>query len=200
MSYRMIAFLQKTFFALAIILLVILIFYLWIQLAGESAENNTLPVIHFNREPRGVFRIRILRKAPNKVPAKDSKNPTKYYENLQEHDNDSQNSHNHQVISGLARKYKRLVELSSFVQSNSQISELLKAGISLEELKIAKINECLDSRQFEREIAKDKADGQAAGVTGTPSFLIGNDKDGFTKVVGSQPYSVFKQVIDAKLG
>lgn len=66
-------------------------------------------------------------------------------------------------------------------------------------LNMGQFNRCFDNRQFESEINEDRADGFSAGVTGTPTFLIGNDKSGFTKVVGSQPYAVFKQVIDAKL-
>lgn len=66
-------------------------------------------------------------------------------------------------------------------------------------LDMGRFNTCLDNRQFEDEINKDRADGFSQGVTGTPTFLIGNDDVGFTKVVGSQPFSVFKQVIDAKL-
>ncbi len=63
-----------------------------------------------------------------------------------------------------------------------------------------KFNNCLGSRQSENEINKDKSDGQAAGISGTPTFLIGNDKNGFTKLSGSQPFAAFKQIIDAKLG
>ncbi|KKT82729.1 MAG: DSBA oxidoreductase, partial [Candidatus Yanofskybacteria bacterium GW2011_GWA2_44_9] len=44
------------------------------------------------------------------------------------------------------------------------------------------------------EVEKDAVDGAAAGVTGTPTTFING-----IKVVGAQPYSVFKQVIDAEL-
>lgn len=56
------------------------------------------------------------------------------------------------------------------------------------------IDTCLDSGKFASEVAKDLADGQAAGVQGTPSFVINGQL-----LVGAQPYTAFKQTIDAAL-
>lgn len=61
-------------------------------------------------------------------------------------------------------------------------------------LNTAEFNECLDSGSMAAEVAKDMRDGQAVGITGTPGFII-NGK----KVSGAQPFSAFKQVIDAAL-
>ena len=45
-----------------------------------------------------------------------------------------------------------------------------------------------------REIQKDVSDGSAAGISGTPGFIING------KVIsGAQPFSVFQQIIDAEL-
>jgi len=41
--------------------------------------------------------------------------------------------------------------------------------------------------------------GKDSGVTGTPTFYIGNSGIGYLTVVGNQPYSVFKQTIDTQL-
>lgn len=60
-------------------------------------------------------------------------------------------------------------------------------------------NQCLDSGKYAQEVQKDFQDGVNAGVSGTPTFFIGNPKDGYTAVVGAQPYSVIKQVIDSML-
>jgi len=60
-------------------------------------------------------------------------------------------------------------------------------------------NQCLDSEKHAQEVQKDFQDGVTAGVTGTPTFFIGNSKDGYTAIVGAQPYSVLKQVIDSLL-
>ncbi len=38
------------------------------------------------------------------------------------------------------------------------------------------------------------------GATGTPTFFIGNEKDGFIKLVGAQPYATFQRVLDNLLG
>ena len=69
------------------------------------------------------------------------------------------------------------------------------AGLGLD---TGEFNQCLDSGKMAAETAKDEKDGQDAGVTGTPAFMI-NGK----LIVGAQPFSVFKQAIDdelAKLG
>ena len=57
-----------------------------------------------------------------------------------------------------------------------------------------KFNDCLDSGKFADEISKDTADGAAAGVSGTPGFII-NGK----LVSGAQPFAVFKSAIEAEL-
>ena len=57
-----------------------------------------------------------------------------------------------------------------------------------------KFNSCLDSGKMASEISKDMADGSSYGVQGTPAFFI-NGK----LVSGAQPFSAFKQAIDAEL-
>jgi predicted DsbA family dithiol-disulfide isomerase len=70
---------------------------------------------------------------------------------------------------------------------------------------IPKFKECLDSGKHADEIKKDTAEGQKAGVSGTPSSLLGwVQPDGKTvkavKIVkGAQPYSAFKDAIDSLL-
>ncbi len=67
----------------------------------------------------------------------------------------------------------------------------------------------LDSKQFEScystakyagEISKDSADAIQYGVTGTPTFFIGNDKEGFVKIVGNSPFALFQETINRQLG
>ncbi len=62
-------------------------------------------------------------------------------------------------------------------------------------LNTEQFNSCLDSGKYASEVQKDFSDGQAAGVSGTPTFFI-NGK----KVVGAQPYEAFEQVINQELG
>jgi protein-disulfide isomerase len=70
-------------------------------------------------------------------------------------------------------------------------------------LNVNQFQQCLDSGKFKDEVAKDMADGTKAGVSGTPSWFIGTStKDGMidgTFIVGAQPFSAFKTIIDEKL-
>lgn len=55
-------------------------------------------------------------------------------------------------------------------------------------------NNCLDNGDMTEEVQKDTADGSRYGVSGTPAFFING-----IKLVGAQPFSAFKQIIDAEL-
>jgi len=70
-------------------------------------------------------------------------------------------------------------------------------------LDVNEFQQCLDSGKFKNEIEKDIADGKAAGVSGTPTWFIGaSTSDGNidgTKILGAQPFSAFKTVIDEML-
>ncbi len=57
-----------------------------------------------------------------------------------------------------------------------------------------KFNQCLDNRETLAVVQKDMADGNAAGVNGTPTSFV-NGK----KIVGAQSFASFKQLIDAEL-
>jgi len=62
-------------------------------------------------------------------------------------------------------------------------------------LDMAKFSDCLDSGRFEQAVKGDFADGQLAGVRGTPSFFING-----RMVVGAKPFESFQEVIEAELG
>lgn len=68
-------------------------------------------------------------------------------------------------------------------------------------LNVSQFQQCLDSGKYKDEVAKDIADGTAAGVSGTPTWFIG--KSGATidgaRIVGAQPYAAFKTIIDQQL-
>lgn len=61
-------------------------------------------------------------------------------------------------------------------------------------LNTGEFNTCLDSGKYAEKINEDLTLGQSQGVRGTPGFIV----DG-TVVSGAQPFSVFKQIIDASL-
>jgi protein-disulfide isomerase len=69
-----------------------------------------------------------------------------------------------------------------------------------EELKLdrPRFEKCLAGEKYKAEIAKDMSDAQAAGISGTPTFVIGRtvgeEVDG-VRVLGAHPYATF----DAKL-
>ncbi len=60
-------------------------------------------------------------------------------------------------------------------------------------------NECLDSGKYLNEVNNDLKEGNSYGITGTPSFFIGNEKSGYIKLTGAQPYSVFQNIFDQLL-
>ena len=61
------------------------------------------------------------------------------------------------------------------------------------------IADCLTSEKYAAEVRKDLSDGQAAGVRGTPAFLIIDKKGTSTLLSGAQPYSAFKTALDKAL-
>ena len=62
------------------------------------------------------------------------------------------------------------------------------------------ISSCLDSGKYKSEVAKDTSDAAAAGLQGTPGFVImkSGDKEGAT-LKGAYPLSAFKQALDAEI-
>ena len=58
----------------------------------------------------------------------------------------------------------------------------------------------MKSEKIADEVNKDALDAARVGATGTPAFYIGNEKDGFIKLSGAQPYLNFQVAIDAQLG
>jgi competence protein ComEC len=65
-------------------------------------------------------------------------------------------------------------------------------------LDVTKFKACIDSDKYKAAIDKDIAEGTAAGVTGTPSFVLGRIQNGKiegVRIVGAMPYAQF----DAKI-
>jgi len=58
-------------------------------------------------------------------------------------------------------------------------------------LEPAKFDQCLDSQKYQNEVMKDRMDGEAAGVQGTPTFFINGRVMG-----GAQQYPEYKKLID----
>jgi len=59
----------------------------------------------------------------------------------------------------------------------------------------AKFDTCLDSGKYQTRISETSNEGTILGINGTPSFFI-NGK----LLIGAQPFSMFKAIIDKELG
>ena len=72
-------------------------------------------------------------------------------------------------------------------------------------LDMSNFRSCMEERRFEKEIRSDLQDAKQLSVTATPSFVIGlTPSEGQPMTVlqslrGAQPFSQFKQVLDALL-
>jgi protein-disulfide isomerase len=69
-------------------------------------------------------------------------------------------------------------------------------------LDVAAFGNCFASRKYDKQIQQDILDGRRAGISGTPSFVIGRVRDNAVEgplIAGSMPYSVFEQALTAAL-
>ncbi len=66
-------------------------------------------------------------------------------------------------------------------------------------LQTASFDSCMKSPDISEEINDDLLDAAKYGATGTPTFFIGNEKDGYVKITGAQAYSTFQRIIDDQL-
>lgn len=72
--------------------------------------------------------------------------------------------------------------------------ERLLANASEVGLDAAAFGACLDDRRHHAAIEADTAAAAGLGLTGTPTFVIGDQR-----IVGAQPFEIFAQAIDAAL-
>ena len=88
------------------------------------------------------------------------------------------------------------------VNAEALKAEQLASYAANVKMDVAKFKSCLDSDKFKGDIDKNIAEGMAAGVNGTPSFVIGyleNDKLQGVRLVGAMPYADFDAKIQAML-
>ncbi len=72
-------------------------------------------------------------------------------------------------------------------------ADLTKAAVNLG-MNGTQFENCLNNKTDDKIVTQDLSDGQAAGVTGTPTFFVNGQM-----LVGAQPYSAFKTLIDQEL-
>ena len=97
---------------------------------------------------------------------------------------------------------KIFVEQDKFGQgtiSNITKDDVKKWALDLG-LSATEFNSCLDTGKYNSVVQSNISDGSAAGVGGTPSFLIGKRGGTGQLLVGAQPYTSFKAAIDSLLG
>jgi protein-disulfide isomerase len=91
-----------------------------------------------------------------------------------------------------------------FANQNALAPDALLKHAEALGLDTAKFKECLDSGKAAEAVKKQMAEGQKAGITGTPGFLIGFvEPDGKVKatkkISGAVPYTNFKTTLDEML-
>ncbi len=83
---------------------------------------------------------------------------------------------------------------------SSKLQKILTKYAANLGLQGASFESCMQSQEIADEVNADFLQAAQYGATGTPTFFIGNEKIGFIKLVGAQPYAVFQGVIDNQLG
>jgi protein-disulfide isomerase len=90
-----------------------------------------------------------------------------------------------------------------FAEQEKKGSGTTISGITVDDVKkwaqqigldSAAFDQCLNSDKYAQEVKDDLADGEKAGVSGTPSFVINGQL-----LEGAQPFSAFKAVLDKVL-
>lgn len=96
--------------------------------------------------------------------------------------------------------HERLFANQQALSPEDLVGHAKELGLNVEGFKA-----CLDEDTYATAIRKDMAEGQKAGVTGTPAFFIGvaEGTDGKVKVVqslkGAQAFLAFQAAIDSAL-
>jgi protein-disulfide isomerase len=78
----------------------------------------------------------------------------------------------------------------------------LKSIAETSGLNMDAFNSCYDSGKYTNRVQQDFEDGQAAGINGTPGFLVTYTVNGETKsklIEGAQPFTTFQQELEAAL-
>jgi len=86
------------------------------------------------------------------------------------------------------------------ILGSADLDSQLKQYATTIGLQSASFDQCLLSQDIADEVNADVLEAVSYGAAGTPTFFIGNEENGFVKVVGAQPYQVFQTIIDSQLG
>ncbi|HRN96125.1 MAG TPA: thioredoxin domain-containing protein [Candidatus Levybacteria bacterium] len=78
-------------------------------------------------------------------------------------------------------------------KSEAEAKTLMKTYFKSTNVVDTGFDQCVDNDVYENYLEKDKNDGKNVGVTGTPTFIIGNEI-----IVGYQPIESFRAILDAQ--
>lgn len=87
----------------------------------------------------------------------------------------------------------------SQIDSGWANKERLKAFAFVMGLDMDLFDSCLDSGKYVKRVQYNIAQAKDQGVNGTPTFVIVGPDGQQEKIVGAQPYHVFKQIIDSMI-
>ena len=82
------------------------------------------------------------------------------------------------------------------VLSPSDLNSQLNEYATTLGLQSSSFESCLSSEEMAAEVDSDFLQAGIYGATGTPTFFVGNEEDGFVKLAGAQPFIAFKSEID----
>lgn len=91
----------------------------------------------------------------------------------------------------------KLFALSATLSRSNYLNAAAELNLDAERFRA-----CLDGKAFATQIAKDAKDAEAAGITGTPSFVLGKASGGKITgllMVGAKPYPQFEAEIEKLL-
>ena len=81
-----------------------------------------------------------------------------------------------------------------FTNQSTLAPDNLKKFAADLQLDTAQFDSCLDSSKYTQAVAKDVAEGNRVGVTGTPAFFVNG-----RFLSGAQPFTAFQEAIDDAL-
>jgi protein-disulfide isomerase len=81
-----------------------------------------------------------------------------------------------------------------FTNQSTLAPDNLKKFAADLQLDTAQFNSCLDSGKYTQAVAKDVAEGNRVGVTGTPAFFVNG-----RFLSGAQPFTAFQEAIEDAL-
>jgi len=85
---------------------------------------------------------------------------------------------------------------NSSIENKIDINYLKQFAIKLE-LNMDSFEECLDSEKYEKKVKYSTYEAKKNGINKLPTFIIIDSNGEYEKILGAQPYSIFKEKINS---